>query len=246
MQTRSAPCGSPETRSRTAHGHDDVRRERRQFRRVPAYGVGIATAPANFEPHVLAVGPAQLCQRLQECLEACLRVRTKPAREHADLSHGLWLLRPRNHWPGHRITDKSEKLSPPHVRALVTVSDLTAQLALRKVVSLSADLFGQAVKVRFRSDGPRMSLRLGPLYPRKRTNSRRGGRSALCQERNGRNATESLFYCLTVDPAAALSSRMKSSATGFSVRFLSVTMACGRGLARKSIGSALRDHCCAL
>ena len=83
----------------------------------------IGTAPANFEPHVLAVGPAQLCQRLQECLEACLRVRTKPAREHADSSHGLWLLRPRNHWPGHRITDKSEKLSPPHVRALVRISD---------------------------------------------------------------------------------------------------------------------------
>ena len=32
--------------------------------------------------------------------------------------------------------------------------------------------------------GSRTSLRLGPFYPRKRTNSRRGGRSASCQKRH--------------------------------------------------------------
>jgi hypothetical protein len=60
---------------------------------VLAYGVCIATAPANFEPHIFAIAPAQVYQRLQKCLEACLRVRTKPTREHTDAPHPLGLLR---------------------------------------------------------------------------------------------------------------------------------------------------------
>ena len=41
-------------------GQDDVRRERDQFGRVSANVVGIAVGPAGVDPHVAAVGPAQL------------------------------------------------------------------------------------------------------------------------------------------------------------------------------------------
>ena len=44
--------------------HDDVRRERNQFRGVSAEVVGISRGPAGVDPHVAAVGPAQLLQAL--------------------------------------------------------------------------------------------------------------------------------------------------------------------------------------
>ena len=61
---------------RPASGQDDVRRERDQFRRVSANAVGIARGPAVVDPHVAAVGPAQLLQPLQERREAdvCFRI----------------------------------------------------------------------------------------------------------------------------------------------------------------------------
>ena len=43
---------------------EDVRRERDQFRGVSANVVGIGRGPARFDPHVAAVGPAQLRQAL--------------------------------------------------------------------------------------------------------------------------------------------------------------------------------------
>ena len=58
-----------------ASGQDDVRRERDQFRRVSANAFGIACAPADVDPHVAAVGPAQLLQPLQERREAGLTFR---------------------------------------------------------------------------------------------------------------------------------------------------------------------------
>ena len=61
-RTQSARCGSPVATvpRRRAAGHDDVRRERDQFRRVFANVVGIACGPARVDPHVAAVSPAQL------------------------------------------------------------------------------------------------------------------------------------------------------------------------------------------
>ena len=77
-RTRSARCASPVATAATvgaASGQDDVRRERDQFRRVSANAVGIARAPAIVDPHVAAVGPAQLLQPLQERRDAGLRFR---------------------------------------------------------------------------------------------------------------------------------------------------------------------------
>jgi hypothetical protein len=44
--------------SRTCCGQNDVRCERDQFRRKSAIEVGIASAPADVEPHVLTFNPA--------------------------------------------------------------------------------------------------------------------------------------------------------------------------------------------
>jgi hypothetical protein len=54
-------AGFPQQRphGRAAIGQDDVRRERGQFRRVPANVVGIGRGPAGVYPHVAANAPAQ-------------------------------------------------------------------------------------------------------------------------------------------------------------------------------------------
>ena len=101
-------------------GQDDVRRERDQFRRVFANAVGIARAPANVDPHVAAVGPAQLLQPLHERRDAGLMIPDRPraaGHEHADAPHPLALLRARGKRPRRRrATEKTEKFPPPHVR----------------------------------------------------------------------------------------------------------------------------------
>ena len=56
-------------------GQDDVGCERDQFRRVFANFVGIAAAPAEVDPHIAAIDPAQLLQPLQERREAGLAFR---------------------------------------------------------------------------------------------------------------------------------------------------------------------------
>ena len=82
-------------------GQDDVRRERDQFRRVSANAVGIACGPASIDPHIAAVGPAQLLQPLQERRDAGLRFRIVRGcgHEHADAPHPLALLRARRERP---------------------------------------------------------------------------------------------------------------------------------------------------
>jgi hypothetical protein len=70
-------AGRPLHRSRDGggRGQNDIRRERNQFGRIPAIAVGIARAPARLDPHVAAVGPAQLLQPLNEGGHAALRLR---------------------------------------------------------------------------------------------------------------------------------------------------------------------------
>jgi hypothetical protein len=45
-------------------GENNIRRKRRQFRRVFANEVGISRAPSVIDPHVAAIGPAQLLHAL--------------------------------------------------------------------------------------------------------------------------------------------------------------------------------------
>ena len=69
------------------------------------------------DPHVAAVGPAQLLQPLQERREAGLsfRIVRGQAHEHADAPHPLGLLRARRERPrGRRAAEKRDELAPPH------------------------------------------------------------------------------------------------------------------------------------
>ena len=86
----------------TALGEDDIWRERDQFGCVLAGQCCIAVGPADIDPHVAAVGPAQLCQTLPKCRHAVLHVYTIGAAQHADASHALALLRARRVRPGRR------------------------------------------------------------------------------------------------------------------------------------------------
>ena len=56
----------------SAVGQEDVRCERDQFLRVCARPVGIVLVPADVDPHIAAIAPAQLLQGLLERREAGL------------------------------------------------------------------------------------------------------------------------------------------------------------------------------
>jgi len=73
-------------RDRAAAGQDDVRRERKQLRRVLANALGIARPPARVDAHVAGDGPARLPQPLHEHAHARLSFRVVRGRghEHAD------------------------------------------------------------------------------------------------------------------------------------------------------------------
>ena len=74
-----------------ASGQDDVRRKRDQFRRVLANAVDIVLAPADVDPHIAAVAPAQLLQGLPERRDAGLTfcIVRGPVHEHTDAAHPL-------------------------------------------------------------------------------------------------------------------------------------------------------------
>ena len=69
------------------------------------------------DPHVAAVGPAQLLQPLQERRDAGLRFRIVrgAVHEHADAPHALALLRARRERPrGRRAAEQRDELAPLH------------------------------------------------------------------------------------------------------------------------------------
>ena len=72
-------------------GQDGVRRERGQFRRVSADGVGIVRGPAGVDAHVAADDPARLPEPLQERPDPGLKLRivSGSGHEYADAPHPL-------------------------------------------------------------------------------------------------------------------------------------------------------------
>ena len=74
-------------------------------------------APADVDPYVATVGPAQLLQPLQKRCEADLALRIVRGRihEHADAPHPLALLRARRERPcGRRAAEQRDELAPLH------------------------------------------------------------------------------------------------------------------------------------
>src|SRR5262245_10230739 len=88
-------------RQRSARGQNDVWRQGDQFRSIFAIVLGIGCGKAIINPHIVAVGPAQLLQSLLECREAYLDVLIVrgQARKHPDPPHPLPLLRARGKRP---------------------------------------------------------------------------------------------------------------------------------------------------
>jgi hypothetical protein len=99
-------------------GKHDVRPDRNQFRHVFVNFVGISLAPANIDPHVATVDPAQFPQGLPEYRDAFFRFRlVRGTHEHADAPYLVGLLRTRcNRQRNHRATQDTEKFTPLHVR----------------------------------------------------------------------------------------------------------------------------------
>src|SRR4029453_13876835 len=105
LQQRGYGCGA-------STSHEDVRRQRGQFRRVSTNVVG--RGPASVDLQVAAVAPAQLLQGLCERREAGLSfcIVRGHIHEHADTSHPLALLRARREWPRScSSTNKCNKLA---------------------------------------------------------------------------------------------------------------------------------------
>src|SRR5262249_52774870 len=77
---------------------------------------GIASTPAGVDPHVAAVGPAQLLQPLHERRETGLTIRIVRglANEPSDPPHLLGLLRLCRKRPRRRASEQRDELAPPH------------------------------------------------------------------------------------------------------------------------------------
>jgi hypothetical protein len=79
---------------------------------------GLAPRPPNFDPHIAALGPAQLLQRLLKRYEVVLltRIVRVQVEEHSDAAHALGLLRLRRVRPSgcRRAAKKSDELAPSH------------------------------------------------------------------------------------------------------------------------------------
>src|SRR5262245_15102119 len=92
--------------------------------------IGIARRPAIVNPHVSAVGPTQLLQRLQEGCDVALRARVVPvaaALKHCDAPHPLALLRPRRERPRSRCP--AEQRDEVATRHSITSSAATSSLS---------------------------------------------------------------------------------------------------------------------
>src|SRR5262249_41741204 len=150
-----------------------------KFACVSAKEIDIAGTPANFDAHVLTVGPAQLLQPLHERNEPRLSFRVVRSRihEHPDAPHTL--LRARCAWPhNRRAAEQGDEIATPHsitssARASM-IGAISRPIALGVLtLSTSVNLVGRSIgnsaalaPLRMRSTyiGARryMSGRLGP------------------------------------------------------------------------------------
>src|SRR5262245_16665099 len=103
-------------RQRLAGGQNDVWRQRDQFRGIFAIVFGIGYGKAIINPHIVALGPAQLLQPLLECREAylVLLIVHGRGREHTDAPHRGRLLRARRERPRRGGAEQCDERAPLH------------------------------------------------------------------------------------------------------------------------------------
>src|SRR5262245_7075143 len=91
--------------------------------------MGIARAPAVIDPHIAAVGPAQLLQPLQKRRDAGLsfRIVRSQVHEYPDAAHPLRLLRPCRKRPRRRrAAEQRDELAPPDHSITSSASNCSA------------------------------------------------------------------------------------------------------------------------
>src|SRR5262245_59328147 len=120
---------------------DDVGGERDQLRRVFAYVVSIAAAPAVVDTDVLADGPTRLLETLRKRREAGLsfRIVRRKAYQHADAPH-LALLRARYERPCCRATHQCDELASPHALLTGGGAHPTTSFLKRALLCTTAEL----------------------------------------------------------------------------------------------------------
>src|SRR5262245_46564375 len=94
-------------------GHNDVRRERDEFRRVPSNLSDIGGGPARIDPYIATYSPTQQSQTLMERCEASLKYRIACGcgQEHADAPHAPVLLGSRYERPRRRAAEQGYQLA---------------------------------------------------------------------------------------------------------------------------------------
>src|SRR6516165_6687158 len=119
---------------RSARGQNDIWRQRYPFRCIVAIVFEIGCGKAVINPHIVAVGPAQLLQPLLECRKAYLvfLIAHTRGREHADTPHPLALLRTRRKQPPHRAAEQHDELAPLHsITSSASASSLSGTASVR-------------------------------------------------------------------------------------------------------------------
>src|SRR5262245_2050815 len=134
---------------RLAGGQNDVWRQRDQFLSIFVIVFEIGRGKAMINPHIVAVGPAQLLQPLLECREAYLVVLIVlgRGREHADAPHPLGLLRARRERPRHcRAAEQRDALAALYSMEM----HLLAPVGERQLTALASIKSGPRCTARFR------------------------------------------------------------------------------------------------
>src|ERR1700742_5195025 len=96
--------------------HDDIRRLRDQFARVPADIQDAGTGPAYVYMNVAPDIPPGLPELLKECADAglILLIVRSCGQKHADAAHSIGLLRIGGNGHCRRAAEKRKEFAPPH------------------------------------------------------------------------------------------------------------------------------------
>jgi hypothetical protein len=97
---------------------DDVGLRADQLLRERSYPIGVTAGPANVHPHVAAIDPTQVPERLSEGREAMLLLGIVfvERHKHADAPQAVPLLPPRRQRPSHHA-EPSNEFAPSHLQS---------------------------------------------------------------------------------------------------------------------------------
>src|SRR5215831_8006619 len=113
----AASCPLQRSRCQCAVGHDHVRRQGHELRRVDAPAIRVSDAPAIVDPNIASLCPTQPLKVLPKSRDASLsfRIALGICDQHADPPDALVLLRTRRERPrGCRAAEQRDEVAPPY------------------------------------------------------------------------------------------------------------------------------------